>query len=297
MRASNAPPYRYDISFVAAGNVAHTGPGVLTEIRIPGTRQWTAELAGYSMTRWINNGWTQQDKNSSTAPMVPMRVQLLRDAMDWADANPPAAKLVRSASVEWNGKPTTCLLFSNWNGPPASAPARLWEESEYCIDDSSGLIQIESFAPGTYTVFGYGAESRFHGQAVPDRITIYAGGAMAADATLTIGDPSPSDKSLLTPDPNSTTTGPFVLLGQRQRVATKTPNPNASATVIQPVIVVAEIDGNGNAIEEELCAASDPALTQAALDLVKKSHFLHRSWNQYQLYINVKFMPGQTSQP
>jgi beta-lactamase regulating signal transducer with metallopeptidase domain len=283
------PPYRFDVSFTAAGNVAHTGPGQLTEIWMPQHRRWTADLAGFSVVRWTTNGLTVEDQH---APMIPVRVAPLRDAIHWAGAQLPVGRLVRSAAVEWNGRPATCLLFSNWSGPATVTQGRLWEENEYCIDDASGLLQIQSISPGTYTVYEYGRNLQFHGHAVADHIAIYTGGVMVADAQFTIADMSPADQVLLTPQQGMAASGPIVVLQARERTPLNTPNP-FPAKLIQPVIVEAEIDGRGNVIEEEFCAAADPALAQTALDLVKKTRFLHRAGTQYQLFVNVKFMPSQ----
>lgn len=286
----NSPPYRYDVSFTAS-----TGAGRLTEIRVPGIRRWTADLAGYSVTRWIKNNWSVQDVQSSNPPVVPMRIQELRDAIDWPDRNVPKGQTLRAAAAMWNGRPVTCLLFSKWRGPATLTPSRLWEETENCIDDATGMLQIDSVAPGTYTIYGYTAGTVFHYQPIADRISIYTNGAMVADAQIAIADLNPADESLLTPGQGQTTSGPFVLLEPRQRTLMNVPAGFAGApasSIIQPVIVQAEIDGNGNVVEEELCAASTPALAQEALILVRNSKFPHQPWNQHQLYVNVRFMPA-----
>jgi BlaR1 peptidase M56 len=288
LNAPATPPYRFQVSFTAAGTVAHTGSGQLTEIRAPGQRRWTADLAGFSVIRWTTSGRTVEDKHSA---LIPMRVQTLRDAIHWADLN-PLGRSVRSAPAQWNSRPATCLLFSNMSGEAILTQARLWEESEYCLDNASGLLQIESIAPGTYTVYEYGRGLQFHGHAVADRITIYTGGVMVADAQFTIADLSPADQALLTPAPGEAVDGPVISLQMHSRFPIKKLNPLRSK-MIQPVIVEAEIDGAGNVIEAELCAASDPALAGDALDLVKQTHFRHDAFTQYQAYINVRFVPWQ----
>jgi len=65
---------------------------------------------------------------------------------------------------------------------------RLWEETEYCIDEGSGLLQVLSIAPGSYVVYGYGGNLQFHGRRIPDRVTVYAGCAQKLDAQIGIGD-------------------------------------------------------------------------------------------------------------
>lgn len=285
---ATTPPYRFEVSFTAAGSVAQTGPGQLSEIRMPGKRRWTAALDGFSVIRWTTNGLTVEDQH---APAIPMRVEALRDAIHWAGAQLPIGSLARSAAVEWNGRPPTCLLFSNWSGPATLTQGRLWEENEYCLDDASGLLQVQSIAPGTYTVYDYGRNLQFHGHPVADHISIYTGGVMVADAQFTIADMSAADQDLLTPEPGAAASGPIVALQPRERTPLNTSNPFPAKT-IEPVMVEAELDGKGEVVEEELCAAADPALAQPALDLVKKTRFRHRAGTQYQLFVNVKFRPS-----
>jgi beta-lactamase regulating signal transducer with metallopeptidase domain len=286
LTTADTPPYRFDATFTAAGNVAQTGPGQLLEIRRPGHRLWTADLAGFSVARWTDNNFTVEDRHVAA---IPMRVEALRDAIYWAVQAP--AGTIRSAAVEWNGKPTTCLLFSAWTGQALLSPGRLWEETEYCIDDASSALQIESIAPGIYTVYDYSADLQFHGRPMPDRITIYNAGELTADAQFSIADMSPADQGLLTPDPARIVEGPIVSIDPPARAPLNTPNPFA-AKLIQPVIVEAVINDAGRAIEVQLCAAADPALVQTALDLVKNLRYRHRAFTQYQIYVNVKFMPS-----
>ena len=287
LHTANTPPFRFDVSFTASGNVTHTGPGTLTEIRPSGQSwRWTAELAGYSLIRIASGGRTVEDHPVS---MIPMRVQTLREAILWTLAGPSNGQ-IRSATSQWNGKPTTCLLFSNITGPATLTPGRLWEEDEYCIDNASGLLRIYSIAPGTYAVYGYSRNLQFHGQSFADRITIYAAGAMVTDAEFTIADTSPADNTLLIPTSEMLLNGPVITAAVSVRLQINSPNPLPAQTV-QPVIVHAEIDGNGAVLEEELCAAADPALAQAALDLVKQTKWPSVPLTQRQAYINVRYMP------
>lgn len=299
LHKANMPPFRFDVSFTAGGssataNVLRAGPGQLTEIRLSGRAsgqmrwRWTADLDGFSVVRWTDlAGLTVEQQPVS---MIPMRVQTLREAILWTLQMPAQSAQIRSAVVAWNGRPTTCLLISNMRGQAALTQARLWEEDEYCIDNASGLLQILSIAPGTYSVYDYSQNLQFHGRSLANRITIYTAGVPVEDAEFSIADASPADESLLTPPPGASVTEPVVLAGSHLRFPVKTPNPLPSK-LVQPVIVHAEIDADGNVLEEELCAAADPALAKAALDLVKKSSFQHSAQTQYQAYINVRFMP------
>ncbi len=288
LHTAGTPPFRFEVSFNAFGNVMNTGPGQLTEVRSSGQSwRWTANLGGFSVVRIAFGGRTLEDQ---PVTQVPMRVQSLRNAILWTIREGTSRVQIRSAAIQSNGKPATCLLLSNMAGQATLTQGRLWEEDEYCIDNASGLLQMYSIAPGTYTVYGYGRSLRFHGEALADHITIYTGGAIAADAEFTIADAGPADESLLAPTSGMLANDAVVIDGGPIRFQIRTPNP-FGAKLVQPVIVHAEIDGSGKILEEELSAAADPALVQTALDLVMKGPLPTTGSTQRQAYINVRFMP------
>ena len=291
LHTPSAPPYRFDSVFTAYGNALNTGPGQLSEIRASGRSwRWTVDLGGYSLARVADKGRTLDQPPVSA---IPMRAQTLREAILWSLLNWPPGARIRSAEALWNGQPVTCLLLSNGEAKLALTGARLWEEDEYCIDPVSGFLQIYSIAPGTYFVYGYSRHLQFHGQQFPDHISIYANGAMVADADFTIADMSAADESLLTPAPEMVDA--TVLAGNVLRLRLNAPSP-VPFELVQPVIVHAQIDGEGKVVEEELSAAADLALAQPALDLVKRSAFPRAARMQRQAYINVRFMPATANQ-
>ncbi len=282
------PPFRFDVSFIANGPSAYTGAGELTETWLSaGSWRWTAALGGYSLVRIDNGGLTVEDKHVTE---IPMRAQMLRNAIFWAIQAPQRDVQIRTAAVAWNGKQVTCLLISKVIGPSAQTQSRLWEETEFCIDPVSGLLQIHSIAPGTYVVYGYSRDLQFHGRVMPDRITIYEAGVQVVDAYFNITDAGTVDQALLTPTPEMIANGPVLETMLPTRFPVNVPSPLPSKT-IQLVMVHAEVDPTGNVLEEELSAASDPALAQPALDLVKKMNLPHTAFAQRQEYINVRFHP------
>src|SRR5262249_11357768 len=79
MHIAGTPPFQLDVTFVAGGSVAHTGPGTLSETWFSGQRwRWTASLADYSQTR-IGRG--QAGFDEKPVPAVPVRVQMIREAV------------------------------------------------------------------------------------------------------------------------------------------------------------------------------------------------------------------------
>lgn len=281
------PPWRFDVSFQALGNSGVSGLGQLSETWFSGQRwRWTANLGDYSVVRIGANGRTVEEKHVSG---IPMRAQMLREAILWSVQTTPSNAQIRSADVSWNGKPATCLLTSGVIGPAAQTQTRLWEELEFCIDNASGLMQLFSIAPGTYYVYDYSGNLQYHGRAEPNRIAIYVGGSLVVDARFTITDAGQVDERLLTPTPEMIANGPVIAMGQITRTSIDLPSPLVSGA--ETVIVHAEVDGSGRVVEEELSAASDPALAQPALDFVRTLILPHTEFTQRQEYVSVRFVP------
>src|SRR5579871_146453 len=278
------PPFRFDAAFTSSA-----GSGELTETWLSGNRwRFTVDLGGYSLVRI---GSTRLKIDGNHVSQIPARAYMLRNAIFWKYAPPQVAAQIRTASAAWNGKAVTCLLTSNVVGAAAQTQSRLWEEREFCIDNVSGLLQIYSIAPGTYTVFGYGRDLQFHGRALPDRITIFVNGAQVADADFNIADAGTVDPALFAPTSEMVANGPVIQTMAPGRFPLNVANPLPSK-IIQPVIVRAEVDPGGNLIDEEVSAASDPSLAQIALDVVKATNLPHTPFTQREEYINVRFHPA-----
>jgi hypothetical protein len=280
MHMPGSAPFLIKMSFNAAGAVAHTGTGEISETWLSG-RSWRYEqtMGDYSEVRIGVRGQTYEKKVNE----VPLRVQMLRNAMFWPVGGNPSNSSLRSAAAQWDGKPVTCVLLGN--GEQANAPGRRWEETEYCVDNASGLLKIYSRAPGSYAVYAYGQDVQFHGRQVPDQITMYMGGAEVMQAHLSsITDAADVDQSLLTPGPDMVQ-APTNAMNMRFPMAAQNPEGHK---MIQPVIVHAMIGRDGNVVEQELAAASDPALGESAIELVKKANFM-KSAQLRTAYINVRF--------
>jgi hypothetical protein len=277
-------PYRLEATFSAAGPAAYTGQGQMTETWLTGQRWlWTASLGSYSVTRTLGFGSATGEKYPGA---VAMRVQMLRNAIFWGIQAVPGNQ-IRTAAVPVNGRPATCILMSGMVAP--TEQTRLWEESEYCIDKASGLVQVHSIAPGTYSIYSYDRNLQFHGRSTPDRIAIYVNGALALDAQVTLEDAGSVDPTQLRPTPEMIAAGPIATLGLWTRFPIDVPSASVSG-LAKPVIVHASVDGSGKVVEEELSSASDAALAQTALDVVKNAKFAAGD-TQQQMYINVRFVP------
>jgi hypothetical protein len=289
---AGTPPYRLVAAFSASGSAPDVGSGQLTETWISGQKwRWTATLGSYSVVRVPGAGTA----TGETVPgLVPSRVQMLRNAILWSIHQVPANFQVRTAAIQWNGRPATCVLVSGMVAPVEQT--RLWEEEEYCIDSVSGVLQVHSIAPGIYTVYGYSQNLQFHGRATPDHITIYAAGAPVVDAQVSLTDAGTVDPSELAATPAMAAAGPPPGMDIWGRFPINVPNASISGMakpgMAKPVMVHAAVNSQGEVVEVELLAASDPALAQPALDLVKGTRF-QSNGDQRQDYINVRFIPAQ----
>ena len=278
MHMPGAPPFALKIAFNT-----QRGMGEITETWLSG-RNWRYEqnLGAYSEVR-ISGG--QGQTFMKRTEIAPMPVQMVRAAMFWPVGGNPSTATIRSAAAEWNGKPVTAILISG--NTDSIYPGRHWVETEYVVDNTSGLLQIFSRAPGTFAVYSYDKGLQFHGRQMPDRITFFVAGVQVVDAQLvSIADPGTVDAKLFRPASEMTL---VPMGGGNQRFPLYTHDPTNSG-MLKQVIVHALIDGEGNAIDTQFSAAADPTLIDTAIDLVKKTKFPVAT-PQMDAYINVRFVP------
>ncbi len=280
MHLRTMSPYLLKVSFTAGGGVSQTGSGEMTEFWQNGQNwQWNATLGEFSIVQISQNGMIAGTHSAAT---VPSRIQSLRDLIFWAVRTPGPNAMVRTAAAQANGKPATCVLSSNM--APVNGP-RLWEEEEYCIDNSSGMLVMWSAAPGAYASFGYSRNQQFHGRLIPDQITMSINGTIALDAQISVTDLGSADPALFTITPAMISSGPPPRLSLLGRMPMNVPDNSGS---VRPVIVHAMIDGQGKVMEAELTSASDASLAQSAIAAVKGTNF-GPSGMQRDSYINVRF--------
>jgi beta-lactamase regulating signal transducer with metallopeptidase domain len=281
-------PFHFTAQFTASGNAAgsasgNTGPGELTEIWMNGQKwRWTASLGSSSVIRISHQG---QLLENSHVTAIPMRAHMLRNEIFWATEGYAARTQLRTAQVQWNGKLASCILASPVAEAAAATQGRLWQEEEFCIDNNSGLLLVHSIAPGTFAVFGYDSNQQFHGRTMPDRITIYVNGSTVADSSFSITDTVPQDEASVTPGAEMTRNPPVVQVQMPAKMSSTVP---AAASAAGTVLVHAQADGDGNVTDAELSSTSDPALTQAALGIVRATRFGYTG-AQRQFYLSVSF--------
>ena len=281
MHMPGAAPFAVKIVLNVSGNGANTGTGEITETWLNG-RNWRYDqtLGSYSETRVAGPGQTF----GKHAGYTPMAVQMVRASMFWPVGGNPSVNVIRTADATWNGKPVTAILLAG--GQDRVYPGRHWVDTEYVVDNATGLLQIYSRAPGTYVVYGYSKGIRFHGRSMPDSITIFMGGNQVVEAQLVnIQDAGNVDAAFLKPDSQMHPDGP-ASVGMNMRFPLNAPDPTNSG-VLKQVIIHATIDNQGNVVDSQLSATADSALVEPALDLVKKAKFSPGS--PMDAYINVRF--------
>jgi hypothetical protein len=276
-------PFDYQVKFNAAGNAANAGSGELTETWLSG-QNWrvTISLGNYSMIRL---GYSGKVGDQIPVSSIPMRAQMLRNEVMWAvgHLNARAPDSVRVSNVMLNGQPVTCVLLSGVTGAMAQTQSRLWVENEYCVATATGLLQVHSPVPGTYTVFDYSKGLEFHGKHMPDHFTTYVNGVQVITADMTIKDPAINPEQLK-PTPEMIAAGRGVALSEPSHAQLSLPG---TSNVLETVVIRVAFNNQGQVTESEVSSASDRRLIDAALAAAKQFD-VH---GPNEAYLTVRFAP------
>ncbi len=277
-------PFDYQVKFNATGNVADTGSGELTETWLSG-QNWrvTIGLGNYSMVRL---GYSGKVGDQIPVSSLPMRAQMLRNEVMWAIGHLSGGvpESVRTSTAMFNGQPATCVLLSGVSGSIAQTQSRLWVENEYCVSNRTGLLQVHSPVPGTYTVFGYSKGLQFHGKYMPDHFTSYVNGVQVITADMTIKDPAINPEQLK-PTPEMIATGRGgVVLSEPSHMQLSLPG---TSSVMETVVIRVAFNNQGQVTDAEVSSASDRSLIDSALAAAKQ--FQMHGPNE--AYLTIRFGP------
>ena len=255
--------------------------------------RWNTNFGSYVQTRIFEKGSTYDE---SATPM-PLRVHMVRGTIFWPIIMGPAAALRISAGT-WRGAPVMCVLGSRGLGDDAGYQGRRWEETEFCLDAKTGLLHTYSIAPGIYAVYDYADAIHFHASTLPRTISIYEGSTAVLKIRLdSLTDAGPLDPKLFTPSPQMLQRNGMFMSGTFRYPMAGGVSPVPTNGAIQPLIVHASVT-NGKVEEIEALQNSDPALSAAAVALVKNaSHEQESGGFQREVFVNVRFMPRPTAQP
>jgi hypothetical protein len=257
--------YSVKISFNAGGEVQEVGPGEMVET---GTavnhRRWSARIGSFSMTRII----ADQAYDSVPPGPVPIRLHMVRGDV-LGPGIPSTWGVIRTARAALNGALLTCILTSVHG---SEAPNRDWQEIEYCVEPESELLRIFSDAPGIYVVYDYGASPKPRGRPVLDQVTIAEAGRVVLQGSVSVATP---DREALNPSLFMPTSGMFTggvgLIGPSYQIQSR--GRPAGSAVVRPVVIHATLSPEGRVVEAESLQTVDRALSESALDLVKKTTY------------------------
>lgn len=295
MHAPGMAPFSLKVSFNSTGKDSrNSGYGEVEEAWLNGqTWRWTARLGDYSQLRIFYQGAVYDDKPRGH---IPLRIQMVRNAVFWPVIGNFASSLLRMATAKWEGTDLACILISGGMNDATDTPGRRWEENEFCIDPKSGLLRIHSEAPGIYSVYDYDGGVPFHGRVLPKRIEIVEGGTTVLQIQLeNIEDPG-KDPNQFIPTKKMISQGPGAVMIGPFRFPEFARLPAGYGGTIQPVIVHAILDQKGKVLDAEVVQSSDPSLASVALDVVWHSNYGPARFRegplQREAFINVKFTPA-----
>jgi hypothetical protein len=294
--AAGTPPYTVHVSFDSIGGTVSSGQGQMEETWMsPFLFRWSAQMEGYSIDRLFYKGLLYDSK---TPGPMPLRLQMVRVALEWPLPSGGAGPrmLVRYATANWNGAPATCVLLSGAGNAPTATNGRRWQETEYCINSKSGLLETYSPVPGFYAAYDYGSALSFHGHVIPNQIVEYEGGVKVLEVHVdSITDAGPADPAMFIPSQGMSSPGP-IMRGPLRLSIFAPAGSIARSSATQPVVVHATLENDGKVLEAEVVSGPDPTLSQAALSLVERSKFPLREGTrlpfQREAFINVHFLSG-----
>ncbi len=294
MHMPGTAPFSLKVSFNSnAGDSHNQGYGEVEETWLNGqTWRWAARLGDYSQLRIFYRGAAYDEKPSGH---IPLRVQMVRNAVFWPVVGNFAPSLMRMATAKWEGADVACILISRGGNDQTTAPGRRWEENEFCIDPKTGLLRIHSEAPGIYSIYDYNGGVQFHGRMLPRQTTIVEGGTSILQIHLENLEAANNDPNQFVPTKQMLAHGPGAIMMGPFRFPEYVRAPTGYAGVIQPVIVHAILDQKGKVLDAEVMQTSDPALAAAALGVVWHSSYMPAEQQgrplQREAFINVKFTP------
>ena len=279
MHTKGTPAHVLQISFNAtASTLFGGGAGHLTETWISGQNwRWDATFGNYSLLRISSNGVAYDQQ---ALQPVPVRIKMLANAVFAPlQFTTPRVSAMRTASVPWKGAQITCILLgagaenameaatSGATSGPTSASGRRWNESEFCVDPATGLLDIYSEVPGIYAFYDYSNALKFHDRILPGAVAIHENGAEVVQSQLTsIADTDGTNTSPFTPTAQMKSQGAAVVLFAPTKTIRRVWSPNvATGATVEPVIVHVTLDEQGKVQESEVLqtsAASAQALAQ-----------------------------------
>lgn len=279
----HSPAYTMKVSFTSNGQLPYEGQGSMQETWVGHAWRWSAKIGS---TETLRVGYGGQVWSDNPLAPVPLRIQMVRTTLMIPVVNPPTRVMLRSAPANINGRQVTCILTSG-EGPDSNQP-RNWVEKEFCIDPENGNLLVWSEAPGHFVFYDYTSSTEFQGHVVANDISIYEAGNRVMQIHMdSIEDASAVNPKSLQPTPQMMASGPSFVLSEPAKFPVDASSTlEATIAMIQPVIIHATIDREGDVMEAEALSNSHPELTAQAIEFLK-SHNQGRSRVQREAFVNV----------
>ena len=239
--------------------------------------RWTAKAsAAYSITRISSNGMLYGE---DTASYIPLRLQEARAAL--FDPIPSSARdaraSIRKSSAMFKGTKLTCVLLSGAGRPGSATPGRRWDETEECIDPTSGLLVTHSQVPGRYYAYDYSNAPRLAGHVLPRKVTITEAGKVITEISVTSLTELPAaDPGLFVPTDAMKAKGRAIAMAGAQKIANVAGGgPVPPGAAVRAVCVFGVVTPAGQLVEAHSLQPSDPN-SQAAVEDAKQMNFQQR---------------------
>jgi len=257
------------------GQTEHDGVWSMEDVFDPrlGLR-WSAKSSdGYSVTRIVHGNTVFGD--DSTA-YVPLRLHEARAAL--YDPMPSLESMnrsaLRTATVVDGGAAVPCMLLSDSSSRLGTESGRRWDESEECIDPTTGLLQSHSPVPGRSYTYDYSKGIAFSGRTLPGRITVNEGGHAVSVITVeSLTNPASVDPALFQPTQTMRAKGQPVVLGGGQKLSrTIAGEPVSAAAPGDTVCVFGLVTAGGQLVEAHSLQPAN-AQSAAAIEAARKLTF------------------------
>jgi hypothetical protein len=267
-----AQPYDLKTTFISNGGLPSDGSWTLEDISpAPRVYRWTAQGPNYAAVNLYPNANQGMLYSNRPGGVLPLRLLQVREAIffNFAQFGPQASLSTATGYV--NSAPQTCVLVGRDIRRQISNGGRDWDDSEYCVDSSSGLLTTYSPAPGLYIHYNYSNGIKFHNKIIPGSFTISEAGQVVIQAkTESVSDPGDPKSALFDPA-GMTAIGvgrdmtPLMNLRIMDPLDVNTLR-SGKNFAIQEVVLHGSLAPDGRLSETELLASSDASLNQKALD-------------------------------
>jgi hypothetical protein len=235
--------------------------------------RWAASAAAGFSTVQISSKQTYYGE--ATGNVIPLRLHEARAALfDPIPSGNLSRSAIRTSAATFNGAAVTCVLISGQGNPAQSPPGRRWDETEECIDQHSGLLQVHSRVPGRYSVYDYTKSVQLAGHVLPGKVMVTEGGKTISEINIeSLTSLSGADPALFVPTAEMKATGPAIAMAGAQEIS-RFPGqgPHAPGATVQAVCVFGLVTPAGQLIEAHSLQPSDPN-SQAAVDDAKRISF------------------------